>query len=72
MSSELDVAVQLIMVAGYPGSLIVVGAIGYKIWSSLNRLTKAYEVLNHNTSAITKALLAKGILSPEDVETVDV
>ena len=70
--AELDVLVQVLMIAGYPGSLVVVGAIGYKIWSTLKDLTDAYKVLNHNTSQITKALLAKGILSPEDVETVDV
>ncbi len=72
MSSEFGVIVQVVMVAGYPGSLLVIGAIGYKIWSSLERLTKAYETLNHNSSAVVKALLAKGILSPDDVKPVDV
>ena len=70
--AELDSLLQVLMVAGYPGSLVVIGAIGYKIWSNLKELTAAYRVLNHNSSLIVKVLLAKGLISPEDVKDIEV
>ena len=38
---------------------------------NLERLQKAFTMLNHNSSTIVKALLAKGILEPEDVKDVE-
>ena len=72
MTAELDALVSIISVVGTPGLYILVGAVGWKFYSSLNELARAYTVLNHNGSAVVKALLAKGILRPEDVQTVEV
>ena len=62
-------------------SLIVIGLTGgpqtplaffaYLIWAKLSKLQKNFEVLNHNTSQITKALLARKVIEPDDIQDVN-
>ena len=39
--------------------------------ATLERLEKAFTTLNHNSSVVTRVLLSKGILNPEDIKDVD-
>lgn len=53
-----------------PWELIgVLVASGVSLWR-IRHIEKSIRTLNHNSSAITKALLARKVLKPEDVKDV--
>jgi len=79
--SDLDVIFSWIQ-NGYFPTLISIGLAGFwraykqlravdkkfeDMLVSVDRLASAYVVLNHNSSAMIKALLKKGIISPDEL-----
>ena len=54
-----------------PMGMLGLGVFLYKIWDKLNQQQKNIEMLNHNSSTITKALLSSGVLKPEDIKDVE-
>ena len=44
---------------------------GYLIWTKITKLQKNFETLNHNSSQVVKALLARNVIEPDDIKDVE-
>ena len=69
--NEIEFIQSLIGFAITGGPQTTLAFFAYLIWTKITKLQKNYEILNHNTSQIIKALLARKVIEPDDIKDVE-
>ena len=69
--SEIEFVTSLVQIGLMSGPNALTLLVVYLIWDKLGKLHKNVKVLNHNSTVITRALLKKNILSPDDIKDVN-